>query len=383
MKIRNSMIAIMLGISLLGCGCGNVNSENTPDNTDNSEVEVVIDGEQAKLEVITPKAYSNVDGLSLEPGTSISVIGRGCKTAYWNAVEAGAKKAVDDINEKLGYEGEDKIKVVYSAPEIEGDVDEQVNILDEELARYPGAIGIAAVDMYACEVQFDLAIENNIPIVAYDAGSDYQNILALVKTDDKDAAKMAANKLADMIGDSGKVLVVAHDTNSMTACDREDAFVQQMKKKYEGIELIETYHLDERESRAREMLAGEENAEELNETITHVDIVRNILEQNPDVKAIYATSESASIVVQDTLAAMNLEGIKVVSFDGGEAQLERLKAGKISGLIVQNPFGMGYATVVAASRAILGQGNEAIIDTGYTWVTASNLEEPAIINMMY
>ena len=383
MKLRNGLIAILLGVSILGCGCGNNTSENTPDNTENSEVEVVIDSEQSKLEVITPSAYGNVDGLSLEPGTSISVIGRGSKTAYWNAVEAGAKKAVKDMNEKLGYEGENKIKVVYSAPETEGDVDEQVNILDEELARYPGAIGIAAVDMYACEVQFDLAIENNIPIVAYDAGSDYQNILALVKTDDQDAAKMAANKLADMIGDHGQVLIIAHDTNSMTAQDRENAFAQQMKKKHEGIEIVETYHLDEREERARDLLAGEENAEELKDTVTHADIVRGILEHNPEVKAIYATSESASIVVQDTLEAMNLEGIKVVSFDGGEAQLERLKAGKISGLIVQNPFGMGYATVVAASRAILGQGNEAIVDTGYTWVTAENLEDVRIQNMMY
>ena len=60
--------------------------------------------------------------------------------------------------------------------------------------------------------------------------------------------------------------------------------------------------------------------------------------------------------------------IKVVSFDGGEDQMKLLEDGKIDGLIVQNPYGIGYATVVACARAVLGQGNEATVSTGYTWV---------------
>ena len=36
---------------------------------------------------------------------------------------------------------------------------DRINILDEELARYPIAVGISVVDATACEVQFDLAAE--------------------------------------------------------------------------------------------------------------------------------------------------------------------------------------------------------------------------------
>ena len=94
-----------------------------------------------------------------------------------------SKQAVADINTNLGYKGNDKVKLVYSAPETENDVDDQVNILDEELARYPVAVGIAAVDSGACEVQFDLAAENGIPIVAFDSGTDYRNIVSMIDTD--------------------------------------------------------------------------------------------------------------------------------------------------------------------------------------------------------
>ena len=44
---------------------------------------------------------------------------------------------------------------------------------------------------------------------------------------------------------------------------------------------------------------------------------------------------------------------------------------------------MGYATVVAAVRDVLGLGNEAVIDSGYTWVTKDNMDKNAIKRMLY
>lgn len=379
MRIRRNLIAMMLGVSLLASGCGNTASNNETNTDENTTQEKEIDHEQAKLDVIQPAAYGNVNGLALEPGTSFSVIGRGGTAAYWGSVKAGAEKAVDDLNELLGYKGEDKIKVVYSAPETENGVDEQVNLLDEELARYPAAIGIAMVDAEACTIQFDLAAENNIPIVAFDAGTEYQNIVSLVKTDDVDAATMAANKLCDMIGDEGEIAVIVHDRTSMTAKEREAAFTAAIANEHPDVKIVDVYRLDELEEREA-ALAGEDGvAVEL----TQEDVVKSILEAYPEVKGIYATSESAADVVVGTLENVENSEIKVVSFDGGESQLKRLEEGKISGLIVQNPFGIGYATIVASARAVLGQGNEAVVDTGYTWVTADNLSEEAIQWMMY
>ena len=72
-----------------------------------------------------------------------------------------------------------------------------------------------------------------------------------------------------------------------------------------------------------------------------------------------------------------------VGYDAEEKEIEALSEGAISGLIVQNPYGMGYATVVAAARAALGQGNEAVVNTGYQWVTAENLETEEIQRILY
>ena len=75
--------------------------------------------------------------------------------------------------------------------------------------------------------------------------------------------------------------------------------------------------------------------------------------------------------------------ITLVGFDAGKEQVNALKDGKVDGLIVQNPFGMGYATVVAAARTVLEIGNEAEVNTGYVWVTAENMDDADIKPLVY
>ena len=75
--------------------------------------------------------------------------------------------------------------------------------------------------------------------------------------------------------------------------------------------------------------------------------------------------------------------IVLMGFDVSKEQRKALEEGEISGLVVQNPFGIGYASVVAAARTVLQAGNEAQVSTGYLWVTKENLNEESIQKMLY
>ena len=136
-----SIICTSVCAGMLLCACSSNADENvfTGDTTEKPAY-------QAKLNAISPAAYSSVEGLELEPGTYISVIGKEEDSAYWNQIRAGVEQAAEDLNEALGYSGSDQIKVLYNAPADEEDMNEQVNILDEELARYPDVIAIASID---------------------------------------------------------------------------------------------------------------------------------------------------------------------------------------------------------------------------------------------
>ena len=257
MKKRWSILSAVLCVALLtgGCGTGSKNDAGTGKEQTFSHETREGNEHQSHLDVLQPSAYGNVQGLNLEKGSSISIIGRGSSSAYWKAVQEGAKQAVADINTNLGYKGNDKVKLVYSAPETENDVDDQVNILDEELARYPVAVGIAAVDSGACEVQFDLAAENGIPIVAFDSGTDYQNIVSMIDTDNTTAAATAASKLCNSIGESGQILVIAHDSKSTSSEEREQGFVQEVEKNDPNVTVAEIWHLDDLDAISKEINA--------------------------------------------------------------------------------------------------------------------------------
>ena len=394
--------AVLMCTSLVFCGCsqGEQGTGTQPDSGDAAETET--NENQAMLDVIQPSAYGNVQGLNLEPGTAFSIIGRASSGDYWSTLRAGAEQAVEDINSALGYTGDDRVTLNYSAPEAEDDVDDQVNILDEELDRYPAALGIAAVDAAACEVQFDLAAGNSIPIVAFDSGTNYQNIVSMIETDNQEAARTAAGKLCDNIGDTGEVVLFVHDSSSTSATEREEGFLTEIQEKHPDVSVVRVYHLDDLEEIRQEMTGGtsgdaegaaDETAEtaaaaegtsgDTGEEITQEQAIEYIFQQNPNIKGCMCTSAGVAETVTGVLENMGKENLSVVSFDGGEDQLTRLTEEKLDGLVVQNPYGIGYATVVACARAVLGQGNEAEVNTGYTWVTRDNMEDEEIAKMMY
>ena len=442
MRKRNvrAAIAAALCMTVLAAGCGK-KADDPVFTGDKTEAPVY----QANLDAIKSSVYASADNLDLEPGTYISVIGRGSSTPYWNQVKAGVEQAATDLNTALGYSGNDKVKVLYSAPDENDNIDQQVNILDEELARYPDVIAISSVDASACSVQFDLAIENGIPIVAFDSGNSYQNIQSTCKTNNIEAATTGTKNFCEKIGDSGEILLLVHDTVSDTAKEREAGIKNELAANHPNVTVTETIYLDQLKMLKKQIVAeqvgvtpeelaaaeaGEKKEEttgtgdasetiadaasnadssstdesanetaqevdnELSEKMQQVndgaakmsdeDAIQYYMEKHPDLKGCIATNETVTQLAIKTMDQLDAEKhITLVGFDAGKEQVNALKDGKVDGLIVQNPFGMGYATVVAAARTVLEIGNEAEVNTGYVWVTADNMNDDTITPFLY
>lgn len=429
---KKEVTAILLSACMIAgiCGCSPKDEENvfTGDKREVPEW-------QANLDAVSPDAYTNIDDLDLEPGTYISVIGKMTDSSYWEQVAAGVQQAADDINERLGYSGEDAVKVVFNAPDNSEDIDEQVNILDEEMARYPDVIAIASIDENASQVQFDLATANGISIVAFDSGNSYKDIQCTCMTDNSGAAAKGAAKLCEAIGDGGEVALLVPDSVSGNAKERVEAFKQEISSNHPDVAVVETIYMDQisqlkREAAAEELgvtadelaawtaeAAGEQSAidkaaeesenensqsedesENISETartrledidsiagnMSDQDAVIYYLEKHPQLKGCFGTNDETVLLAAEAVESMEkTEEITVMGFDAGADQLDALSDGSIDGLVVQNPFGMGYATVVAAARTVLEIGNEASVNTGYVWVDAGNMEDESIQALLY
>lgn len=409
-------LAVCTAMAVCACSSGDRDDVFTGEETETPEW-------QPKLNMISPAVYGTTDDLDLEPGTYISVIGKMENSSYWEQVRAGVQQAADDINEKLGYSGDDKVKVLFNAPADSEDIDEQVNILDEEMARYPDVIAIASIDENSSAVQFDLAIGNGIPIVAFDSGNSYQGIQCTCMTDNTEAAAAGAEKLCQAIGDSGEVALIVQDSVSANARERTEAFRTALSEEHPGVSLVEVIYMDQMDELKRQAAADElgVTAEELaawteaaagltgdptgdsgeetmsEEAETRLEDINSIagsmsdeaavayyLGKHPELKGCFGTNADAVMLGADALRYMDrLEDVALMGFDAGAEQLDALAKGEIDGLVVQNPFGMGYAAVVAAARTVLEIGNEAVVDTGYTWVDQENMEDESIQAKLY
>ncbi len=300
--------------------------------------------------------------LALSTGTAafaqdevyIPLISKGFQHQFWQAVKAGADQAAEEFGVKVTFEG----------PDNETMVDKQIDMLAAALANNPSAIGFAALDSQAAIPLLKQAQEKGIPVVAFDSGVDSDIPVTTATTDNLAAAALAADKMAELIGGSGQVAVVAHDQTSRTGVDRRDGFLNQMKDKYPDIEVVTVQYGD-------------------GDHLKSTEITKAILTSNPDLKGIFGTNEGSAIGVVNAVKETGTEGLIVIGYDSGVAQKDAIKDGTMAGAITQNPVGIGYETVKAAVGAINGEELPKVIDTGFYWYDATNMDSPEIAAVLY
>lgn len=307
--------------------------------------------------------YNSVKGLMPEEGTHIAVVVKNKKSSYWSAVKSGMETAIKELNESLGYKGDSKIRMTFEGPADENDVEAQINTIDAVLSENPSVLCLAAIDMNSCQAQLETAMENGIPVVVLDSGVTSDMIQSICATDNYQAGVDAAKRLSESIGDNGKIAILAHNKSSETSKDRERGFRDEITGNHPKITIVET---------------SEENADE-----PIGSMIQDVLDHNPDLAGYFCTNEKMSASVLDQLKKNSDRKIAVVGFDSGKTQVSALKNGEEVGIIAQNPYGMGYATIVAAARAELGLMNASYIDPGYQWIDKNNINDKLYSNYLY
>lgn len=283
----------------------------------------------------------------------IPLISKGFQHQFWQAVKAGADKAAAEFGVDVTFEG----------PDTEAQVDKQIDMLAAALAKHPAAIGFAALDSQAAIPLLQQAKDAGIPIIAFDSGVDSDIPVATASTDNIAAAALAADKMAELIGDAGKVALVVHDQTSRTGVDRRDGFVNRMKEAHPNIEIV-----------AIEYGGGDQ--------LKSTEIAKAIMTANPDLKGMFGANEGSAIGVVNAVKETGTK-IVVVGYDSGAAQKAAIMDGTMAGAITQNPVGIGYETVKAAVAAAKGETVEKNIDTGFYWYDKTNIDAPEIAAVLY
>jgi ribose transport system substrate-binding protein len=285
--------------------------------------------------------------------TYIPLVSKGFQHQFWQAVKSGAEQAAKDY----------KVRVSFEGPESESMVDKQIDMLSAALAKKPKAIGFAALDSQAAIPLLKKAQAEKIPVVAFDSGVDSDIPVTTASTNNKAAAALAADKLAEAIGKSGEVAVIAHDQTSRTGIDRRDGFLERLKSNYPNVKVVSVQY------------GGGDH-------LKSTEIAKSILQAYPNLKGMFGTNEGSAIGVVNGVKEMKRK-IVVVGFDSGKQQKDAIRDGSMAGAITQNPVGIGYKTVEAAVKALKGEKLPKVIDTGFYWYDKTNIDDPKIAAVLY
>lgn len=292
---------------------------------------------------------------SSEEKPYIAIISKGFQHQFWQAVQSGAEKAAEEFQVEITFEG----------PESESQVDKQMEMLRTALDKKPNAIGFAALDSQAATPLLEEASEQDIPIIAFDSGVDSDIPITTASTDNYAAASLAAEKMAELMDEEGKVALVVHDQVSLTGTQRRDGFVETIEENYPNMEIVDIQY------------GGGDHLESTN-------LAKAILQANPDIAGIYGSNEGSAIGVVNAVKELGKEGeVTIIGFDSGKQQIDAIKDGVMAGAITQNPEGIGYETVKAAVEALDGKEVPESIDTGFFWYDQSNLEDEEIQAAIY
>lgn len=279
---------------------------------------------------------------------TIALIPKGSAHLFWQSVHAGAAKAAK----------ENGVDLVFNGPASETDYSGQIKIIDAMINRHVDAIALAPIDRKAMVSVVERAARENVPIVIFDSGIDTGQYVAQVATDNYKAGQVAAQRMGKILDGKGKVFIVAVQPGAASTEAREKGFEDVIHKDFPGIRIV-----DKRYGNA-----------EIAQSLT---VSENMLTGHPDVDGIFASNESSSMGAAQALR--NRQGkIKLVGFDWSPTLLDDLKSGLIDSLVIQNPFKMGYESVITALNRLKGQPVVKIVDLAPRLIQKSDLEDPEV-----
>ncbi len=281
-------------------------------------------------------------------GGRVTVIGKANASEYWSKVKEGTMAAGADLG----------VEVVFNGPDTESEGDKQLNQLQSAINDKPLGIGFAPQDgaQDGAPRLLDDAKAADIPVIVYDTplpGSDVP--LTTIASDNAGMGAQAAEKMMEETGGEGKVAIIAHGEVG-TAGERRDGFRAWIEENAPDMEVVDVQNGESDPAKSRDKAQG-------------------ILQAHPDLVGFFGTDDDSVIAIADEVAAKDMD-TTVVGIDASPDVLTLLEENAIFGVVVQNPFGMGYKTVEMLVEASDGtMPAETNIVSESVWVTPENLND--------
>lgn len=319
--------------------------------------------EETAEEIKDPLIPEIDTSIRIEAGFRIAVVSKNTEGQFWDKVRAGMEDAVKAVNKAYGFSKDDAVTMTFEGPDDEREVETQINTLDAVISENPAVVCLSAGDMDSCQAQLEAAAENGIPVVVFDSNvADTELVGAFRSTDNEKAGEIAAEKLGEALNGSGKLAVFSAQEKTASVQERVKGFQKKLQE-FDGIEVVEIVYQDSVEDMETAM--------------------KEVLEKHPDLAGVYCTNADISEMYLG-LEKPEDANIVMVGTDGTDRQLKAVKEGTELGTVSQDPYAMGYMTIVAALDLTKESGSvEKNVLLEPQWIDSTNMDNPEYSGYIY
>jgi ribose transport system substrate-binding protein len=307
----------------------------------------------------------------------VVVIPKGLTHEFWQSIHRGSERAGKDLKEKLGL----GVDVKWDGPLQENQTQEQISIIDRNLAARINGIVLAPQHSQSLIPPVEKAVKQGVPVLVIDSGlaPEADNLIVkYVATDNYHGGRLAGEHLIKVLREAGntapRLVLFRYQVGSESTEQREKGFedyvnsvIEEQKKA--GKPTI-TWLSTDRYAGATQDTAMREAGPMLNRL------------RDKQIDGIFAPNESSAAGMLNSLRSLQMnKKVKLVGFDSSAPLVDALREGDVEALILQDPYRMGYLGVWTLVHALDGYdvcpaGNR-VQSTGEYVATRANIDEVA------
>lgn len=246
------------------------------------------------------------------------------------------------VKMKDGVEAKAKelgVKVDIYAAQNEEDTDGQLKIMENAVNGNYKAIGLAPLSPVNLIPGIAQATEKGIYVMNIDEKVDMDqlnaqngSVIAFATTDNEKVGEKGAQFIIDKLQPGDKVAIVEGKAGNKSGEDRKNGATAAFEAA--GIEIVGSLPADWDRQKA-------------------LDVATTFIQQNPDLKGIYACNDGMALgVVQAVINANKLGEILVVGTDGDAEAVDSIEKGELSATVAQDPAGIGAASLEEMVNAV-------------------------------
>ena len=190
-------------------------------------------------------------------------------------------------------------------------------------------------------------------------------MLSYIGTDNELGGYEVGKRLAELIGNEGKVYMNTTNPDVSSVNGRRDGFLRAMKE-FPGIQVVGVdYNLDVQETAQRQTAA--------------------VLQKHPDLKGIFGTNLFSAQGAYQAVSNAGLSGVvKIASWDATVDLIKALKEGKVDLVLAQRPYQIGQLAVEWGYKYLTqkAQVPKKVIP-GFFFFTRDNVDAPGAQQYIY